>query len=493
MSCLAAACGGNAVVDPDTVTVAMDAAPASLDPRVGTDAASERLAQLLFSSLVKKNEASGIEPDLALSWDVPDPTTYVFHLRSDATFHDGRALTARDVVYTFRSVLDGGLNSPKAGVYKQMIASVDAPDAATVVFKLKERFGPFLWNLARGAIGIVPEGAAADFQTRPIGSGPFRFVRYVQDEEVVIERFAGYYDRKAEIGTVRFKIVPEAIVTALELRKGSVDVAQNVLSADMVEALRGEKSLRIAQAPGTNYQYLAFNLRDPAFADLRVRQAIAHAVDRESIARYLLRGEVRLASGAIPPNNWSYTPDVMTYPYDPARARQLLRESGRENLAFTYRTSTDEFGRLLAAALQQQFREVGIRMEIRANEFATFYQDVRKGNFQMYSLRWVGGNNDPDIFNYVFHSAMTPPNGANRGFYSNPEVDRLIESARAETDEEKRRDAYRKIQQIAARDLPYVSLWYTDNVSVYNARLSGMKLYPAGEYDFLLDLRAPGS
>ncbi|HEX5000158.1 MAG TPA: ABC transporter substrate-binding protein [Terriglobia bacterium] len=486
---LLAACGAGPSSDPDTVTMAIDTGPTTLDPRVGTDAASERLTQLMFSSLVKKNEQSGLEPDLATSWETPDATTYIFHLRNDVTFHDGRPLTSADVVYTFRSVLDGSLSTPKTGIYEQMIAKVEAVDATTVVFTLKEPFGPFLWNLARGAIGVVPEGAGQDFRIRPIGSGPFRFVRYAQDEEVVLERNDHYYDRKPYIRTARFKIIPEAIVSALELRKGSVDIAENVLPPDMIEALREDSRLHIVESPGTNYQYIAFNLRDPLFRDLRVRQAFAYAIDREAIVKYLWRGQARLASGVIPPNNWAYAPDVTTYPYDPERARALLAESGHADLSFTYRTSTDDAGRLLAAALEQQFREVGVRMNIRSNEFATFFQDVRQGNFQMYSLRWVGGNNDPDIFNYIFHSKMTPPNGANRGFFENAEVDRLIEIARRYTDTARRRDAYAEIQRIVARNLPYVSLWYTNNVCVYNQRITGLKLYPAGDYDFLLDIR----
>jgi peptide/nickel transport system substrate-binding protein len=256
----------------------------------------------------------------------------------------------------------------------------------------------------------------------------------------------------------------------------------------MVEALRGNKDLDVLQAPGTNYQYVAFNLKDPLFADIRVRKAIAYAIDRRKIIDYLWRGQARPATGVIPPSNWSYTADVPTYSYDPQRARDLLRESGHENMAFTYRTATDDTGRLLATVLQQQFREVGIQMDIRSNEFATFYSDVVKGNFQMYSLRWIGGNNDPDILNFVFHSTMFPPNGANRGRYANPEVDRLIDLARRDVDTEKRKAAYQAIQRIVAEDLPYVSLFYVDNVAVFNKRIAGMKLYPAGEYEFLTDI-----
>jgi len=483
LACLLS-CSTSPSPEPGTVIVALDEGPQNLDPRIGIDASSERLCQLLFSSLLKKTRDYTVEPDLALRWDIPNPTTYIFHLRDDAVFHDGRKVTARDVVYTFRSLMDGSIRTTKSGTYR-LIESVEAPDERTVVFKLKEPFGPFLWNLTRGAIGIVPEGSPPNVASQPIGSGEFKFVRHVADGEVVLQRNDAYYGNKPKISTVTFKIVPEAIVRALELRKGSVDIALNALPPDTVEVLKKSESLRVMQAPGTTYQYVAFNLRDPLFSDVRVRKAFAHAIDREKIIRYLLRDQARPATGVVPIGNWSYAEHVSTYPYDPKRARDLLLEAGKAGLSFTYRTSTDETGRLLATVFQQQLKEVGIQMTIQSNEPATFSADIEKGNFQAYSRRWIGGNNDPDIFNLIFHSTMMPPNGANRGFYANPEVDRLIDFARRETDMEKRRLAYQQIQQILSDDLPYVSLFYLDNVVVYNKRVEGVTLYPSGEYEFL--------
>jgi peptide/nickel transport system substrate-binding protein len=486
--CLLSSCARSETREPGTVIVALDEGPQNLDPRIGIDATSERLVQLIFSSLLQRTSDYTVGPDLALSWDIPDATTYIFHLRDDAYFHDGRKVTARDVVYTFRSLLDGSVRSTKAGTYR-LVETVEAPDPRTVVFKLKEPFAPFLWNLTRGGVGIVPEGSPPNVASNPIGSGAFKFVRYIPDGEVVIERNDAYYGQKPRITTAIFKIVPEDVVRALELRKGSVDIALDVLSPDTVEVLRREQHLEVMEASGTNYQYIAFNMKDPIFTDLRVRKAIAYAIDRDKIIKYLWRSQARPATGVIPPGNWSYAPDVSTYPYDPGRARALLGESGHSGVSFTFRTSTDETARLLVTVLQQQFNEVGIRMNIQTNEPATFSADIETGNFQAYSRRWIGGNNDPDIFNLIFHSKMTPPEGANRGFYANPEVDRLIDIGRRETDMEKRRTAYQQIQRIVSEDLPYISLFYVDNVVVFNKRIEGMVLYPAGEYYFLSNIR----
>jgi len=470
-----------------TVIVALDEGPQNLDARIGIDATSERMIQLIYGSLVKRTKEFTVEPDLATSWEIPDPKTYIFHLRDDAYFHDGRKVTSKDVLFTFRSLLDGSVKSTKTGTYR-LVESVDAPDEHTVIFKLKEPFAPFLWNLTRGAIGIVPEGSVPNMGFNPIGAGEFKFVRYVPDGEVVLERNDRYYGHKPRVSTVRFKIVPEAVVRALELRKGSVDIALNVLSPDMVEVLKKNPTLQTLDAPGTVYQYIAFNMKDPVFADVRVRKAIAYAIDRDAVIKYLWRGQARPATGVIPIGNWCYTPDVSTYSYDPERARELLREAGKSGLAFGFRVSTDETQRTLAAVFQQQLKEVGIQMTIQSNEPATFSADIEKGNFQTYTRRWIGGNNDPDIFNLIFHSMMTPPNGANRGFYLNPRVDELIDIGRRETDTEKRKAAYQEIQKIVAEELPYVSLFYTNNVAVFSKRIQGMTLYPSGEYEFLSDI-----
>ena len=185
---LLSGCTSSSSAEPATVTVALDQNPDSLDPRIGQNAASQHLAALIFSSLVRKNEKYQIVPDLASGWEMPDPRTYVFYLRHDVRFHDGTQLTSRDVQYTFRSLLDGTVSTIKAGHPYNLIDSVEAPDPYTVVFKLKDVYAPFLWNVAVGVIGVIPEGSGKDFSRHLIGSGPFKLVRYIQDQEIVLER-----------------------------------------------------------------------------------------------------------------------------------------------------------------------------------------------------------------------------------------------------------------------------------------------------------------
>src|SRR5262249_37695560 len=197
------------------------------------------------------------------------------------------------------------------------------------------------------------------------------------------------------------------------------------------------------------------------------------------------------AKGVLPPQHWAYDPNLPRYPYDPAKANALLDAAGyprdRKGVRFRLlmKTSTQESTRLLAAALQQQLRAVGIALDIRSFEFATFYADVNQGSFHLYSLSWIGSNEDPDIFYYAFHSSSFPPKHANRSFYVNPEIDRLIEEGRAPLDQEERKRIYVQIQQTLARDLPYINLWYFDNVVVHSRRVKGIHVNPSGNYDFL--------
>ena len=475
--------------DPDTLVMIIESSPTNLDPRVGLDAYSERIDELLFDDLCTRDEHFNVQPGLADRWDIPDPLTYVFHLHPGVTFHDGRPLTSRDVKWTFDSLLQGKIRSTKAAAYRP-VDRVDTPDDYTAVFHLKEPFATFLWNVSDGAIGIVPYGSGDEISRHPIGSGPFRFVTAEPDKEVVMERNDGYWGEKAHLKRVRLAVIPDATTRALELRKGSADIAVTSLTGDMVLALEREPNLQVLRAPGTVLAYLAFNTRDPILKDVRVRQAVAYAIDRTAIIHYLVRDFARPAYSLLPPESWAYNSDLPHYDHNPDRARQLLEQAGYPavngvRFHLTMKTSTDENPRLVAAVLQQQLREVGIALDIRTFEFATFLSDVIRGAYQLHTLRWVGGNEDPDIFEYVFHSAKFSPNGANRTYYANPRVDALIDQARGELDQNTRKQIYAEIQRILADDLPYVDLWYIENVMVHTRRVRNLTLNPPGNYDFL--------
>jgi peptide/nickel transport system substrate-binding protein len=478
-------CSRTSASDPSTLTFLLESNPTNLDPRYATDAQSQHIDGLLFSSLLERDAQMKLHGDLAESWDIPDPLTYVFHLRPGVHFHDGRPLTSADVKSTFEFMMNPVNKSPKRGAFR-LVTSIEAPDPATVIFHLKEPYASFTINLIRPTTGIVPAAAGADFSRHPVGSGPFRFVSQAQDDEVIVERNADYLQSTgsdggaaAPISRIRFRVVPDAIVRALELRKGSADLEVSSLT----------------ERPGTNFTYLGVNLEDPILKHREVRQALAYATDRESLIRFLVHGQARVASGILPPNHWAYEPNVTLYTLDTARAEQLLDSAGfprgKDGLRFhvTLKTSTDEQFRVLGAALQEQWRRVGVDLELRPLEFATILSDAVKGNFQLNLLRWVGANNDPDIFEFVFSSKRFPPDGANRGHYRNPRMDALTDQIRTEMDQEKRKVLCSEAQKILADDLPYLPLWFTDAISVHRKSLGDLPLSPTGDFDFLNSLR----
>jgi peptide/nickel transport system substrate-binding protein len=479
--------------DPGTVVFLIESSPANLDPRIGTDAQSERIDALLFDGLVDHNESFQFTPALAERWEQPNPQTLVFHLRTGVRFHDGRALTAHDVLWTIESMIDtkcaGAVTSPKAAAFGA-VESLDAPDERTVVFHLKYADNFLLTNLSRGAIGIVPEGSGKDFWQHPIGTGPFEFVSQQIDQDVILKRNPLSWSVVPRIDRVRFSVVPDAITQSLELEKGSGDVAINSLPMDSLPVLAARPNLQLEQTGGTEIQYLGFNLRDPLLKDVRVRQAIAFAIDRELIIKTLLLGHARPASSLLPESHWAWTGDVARYDFDPARARRLLDEAGLKLSAdgirfhLAMKTSNDEGARLLAAVLQQQLAGVGIALEIRSYEFATFYSDVTRGAFQIYSMRWVGIQ-QPDIFSFAFATASFSPRGVNRSHYSNARLDALLDDAATSQDKSRRRAEYVEAQQILAHDLPAINLWYRDTVVVQSRRLTHVTPTPAGSYTFL--------
>lgn len=479
----------------NTVVMLIESSPSNLDPRIGTDSQSARIDMLLFDTLVKHDSHFGFKPYLAKSWQTPNPDTYIFHLRSGVTFSNGQPLTSRDVKWTIESMLNGTITTVKSASYEE-IASIDTPDPLTVIFHLKHPDNAFLENLSDGAIGIVPYGSGKNFGQHPIGSGPFEFVSQSYDRDVVIRRNPHYWGPEPHIRQVRFDVVPDATTRALELEKGSADVESNALPEDTIRALKQDKNLRVVSEPGTEIYYLVFNLRDPVLRHRKVRQAIAYAINRPLIIQSLFGGDARLASSLLPPEHWAWTA-TPPYNYDPAKADQLLDDAGYPRgkdgirFGFTMQTSTDETTRLMAMAVQAELAQVGIQMQLQSYEFATFYSDLVRGAFQVAPSRWIGGNEQPDIFRYSFASSSYPPYGANRGFFHNTTVDRLIAEASSNPDQAVQKKDYAQVQQIVARELPTFDMFYLDNVLVHSRRLTNVKLVPSpsGNFDFLRTAR----
>jgi peptide/nickel transport system substrate-binding protein len=478
--------------DSRTLNFLIESSPNNLDVRQGTDAQSERIGELIYDPLVRKDAHFNLQPWLATSWEQPDPLTWVFHLRAGVRFHDGKPLTAEDVAWSIRSMTNGALITAKAGAFADVVGT-SVRDPLTLIVKTRRPDPSLLFNLSDGLFGIVENGAGRDEGLHPVGTGPFKFVDQVQDKEVVVERNTAYWAGAPKIERVRFDVVPDTITAALEMKKGSGDVESNLLTMDMVHALADEPNLRIEIGPGARVDYANFNVTDPALRDRRVRQAIACAIDKGALIEALRRGLARPAETLLPPGHWAAASDseLAQYPHDVARAVRLLDAAGLKpgkdgvRLRFTLKTSTDENTRLEAQAIQAELHQAGIDLTLRSAEFGTFYSDITRGAFQMYMLRWIGSNEDPDIFRYTYATGSFPPKGANRGRYSNPRVDTLLQAASIETDQATRRREYIEVQQILAVDLPGIPLWYPDNIVVHSTRLTDLTLNAGGSFDFL--------
>jgi len=475
---------------PGTIQVDLENSPPSTDPRFGTDATSSRVNELIFDSLVKADGNGQFANYLAESVERPSETEIVFHLRHGVRFSDGRELTARDVMYTYDSILAPESLSPKRSSLEEL-KSIAAPDDYTIVMTTEHPYAPAL-ELATE--GIIPYGTplpSKGLTPAPPGSGPFRMARYTRDESAVLVRNPYYPYPDTAPKTMFFKVVPDPTVRALELAEGVCDFSGNNIEYDVLPWIAAHKDLAVSKTPGTTYRYLAFNFHDPRLRDVRVRRAIAYSIDRATIVNSMLHGTARIATGLLSPESWAYTSNVTDYTYNPDEARRLLDEAGypagangRRALKFEFKTTPE--GARVGEVFQAMLQRVGIALTIRTLDFATYYADIQAGKFDLTSLQWVGIN-DPNHYYMVFDSKKVPP-GLNRGFYSNPAMDRLVEAGMRTLESAERAKIYAQVQQLAAEDLPYVSLWWVDNVAVMNRRLAGFDAYPNGSLRSLATL-----
>jgi peptide/nickel transport system substrate-binding protein len=472
---------------PGYLIAGIESYPLQLDPRYATDANSVRVGNLIYNALLRANEKGELRPELAETWRALDDLTYVFELRKNVAFHDGRPLTAADVKFTYESILAPESRSPKRGLLKPL-RSVETIGPRRLKFRLASAHAPFVEQFT---LGIVPAGSppAHDAARPPAGSGPFMLAAMESGDRVVLQANADYWNGPPQLGGLIFRSVPDAMVRVLEFKKRAIDLMQNDIEPDMLPWLAKNTDADIGTHEGTTYQYIGINLTHPILRHVKVRQALACAIDRDRIIRHLLKGIATKANGLLAPSNWAHDGSVELWPHDPRRAKRLLDEAGfpdpdgdgpRPRFRLSFKTSHIDLRRRIAEAFKEQLQQVGIDLEVRSYEWATFFSDVKKGHFHLYSLAWVGVM-DPDILYQIFHSASVPPNGDNRGRYRHAQVDRLLEEARRAGVRETRKLLYARAQRILAEDLPYVPLWWWKNVVVKRPAIRGFVPYPDGE------------
>src|SRR6266513_1716026 len=416
---LLAACGcekgkpGGGASDKNHLVIAAMSSPTNLDSRVGNDNVSGRMFDLIYSGLVRVTPTMDYAPDVAEKWETPDDKTIVFHLNPKAKFHNGQPVKAADVKWTYDSLMAPDFISSKKSGYAA-VDHIEAPDEHTVIFKLKEPNAGIFDNLT---LGILPTGADTNvYKTRPIGAGPYKVVDYRADDRIVLEAFDQWHGGAPKIKHVIVRIIPDATTRVLEMRRGSVNFEVNAIPFENVTEFDKNADFKIVNTSGSVYQYVAINMRDPILSKPEVRKAIHYAIDRERIIRDIQRGYAKPTDTMLAEGHWARAENLPAYPYDPNKAKQLLAKAGYPNgFSFVFKTSTDAEANSRAEVIQQMLKQVGVNMQIQANEMSTFFADIGKGNFQMYSLS-RNGIADPDFFYVLFYSKNTPPDGQNRGY-----------------------------------------------------------------------------
>ncbi|MBK1649975.1 peptide ABC transporter substrate-binding protein [Rhabdochromatium marinum] len=448
----------------------------TLDPRLATDATSERINDLLYRALVKFDGNGRPVPDLA-QWQQLSARRYRVTLGTTGRrFSDGSWLTAQDVAATYRSLLDPATGSPHASQV-ELIEQLRVLDDDRLEFELKRPDPLFTSYLGLGILPAAALAAGRDLARRPLGSGDFVLEAWPESGRLRLRR------RRDEL-RVEFVTVKDPSVRVMKLLRGEIQLLQNNLAPELVGFLRQQSGVTVETRSGVNFSYLGFNLDDPLLQPLAVRQAIAEGIDRQAILHYLFQDLGRPAAALLVPEHWAGAPELTPVRYDPARARQRLAALGygpQRPLRLNYKTSSDPFWLRVASVLQAQLAQVGVELRIHSYDWGTFFGDIKAGRFQLYSLTWVGVRS-PDIFRYAFHSESIPPHGANRGRFRNAQADALLERAREVSGIPSQAALYRALQALLLRELPYVPLWYEDQVLARRQGLSGYTLAADGAY-----------
>ncbi len=493
----------------DAVTIALTEKFSGLDTlsSTGTDAAADRVRTLIYNSLVKKNEKFEYVGELGDYKVGDDNLTITFTLKDNVKFHNGNALTSADVKYTFDALLTA--NGAKAGSFYDSVAGETDPqkkrvshfaepiattDAKTVVFKVTrpELVNQLLSNLV--AIPIIPSGTIEQQKTAPVGTGAFKFVSFDSVNNFVqLEAFPDYWEGAPKIAKLNVKTVPDANALQNELLSGAVDISPNptILSPDALNAIDKSGNLKVERLPGSNIQYIGFNTQVAPFNNVKVRQAIAYAINREKIINELLSGQAKIAYSILPEDSWAYTTGTK-YTYDPAKAKQLLQEAGYkgESIKFRYASGNESVNQY-AQVIQNSLKDVGINIELERLEPATLLESLKNGQFQMNTSIWIGGNQDPIFYRDLFASTDFPEkklNGRNRARYSNDEFDKVIDEAVKTVDKTRAKELYARAQEIVSNDIPLMPLWYPSSMVISTKRIGNIKINPSGDWSFMKDV-----
>jgi len=453
-----------------SIIVGTDVDAGTLDPRRANDSTAYRVVDLLYSGLVHLTPGLIAVPDLAESWEVPEPTVWIFKLRPNLKFSNGGPLTAEDVVYTYQTIVDPEFKAPRRSLYTP-ITKVDALDPLTVKFTLSTPYAPLLSYLDLGIVSKAAVEAGIDIGRKPIGAGPMHLMSWMPGAEMVFQANDVYWAGAPKINKLTLEVMPDLVSEVAAFEAGKLDVIQSPLSPQDINRLSASETYGKAISAGLGITYLNFNTKDPVLADPRMRKALSMLVDQETIVDQIYEGVDTIASSMILPSSWAFTPDIRQPTFNVQKALQLLAEIGwtdsngdglldKDDVPLTLILSThsEDQNRVQALGfIQTIFQSVGIDAQIRVTDWPTFSTSyVQKGQHQIALLGWLNIL-DPDRLMYA---QLVSDGGSNWGGYSNPEVDKLLQQGRESLRREDRTKAYQGAARILAEDLPYYVISY---------------------------------
>lgn len=464
-------CSGAPESDPETIYFALAAGPSTLDPRFATDATGMRMSQLLFNSLVKVGSDLRLTGDAAESWEYHG-TEATFRLRPHLTFSNGRAVLPEDILFSFEQYrLENNPFRTALDLIKRVDAKVDGP-RLIVKISLHDYSAKLLVS-DLPAVKILPkqelQKAGENFGQILLGTGSFVLENQTATE-IIFRARTDHPFAPPKTKRVVFKIIRDDLTRFQKTYKGSIDIAQAELPLSKVIVFeKHPEKFQVFKYSGLSMTYLLVNLQDPLLKQLKVRQALARALQRQEIIKYKLESLATEATSILTPANRFFNLELKNLPYDVGLAQQLVAESGAKGATLILKTSNNPAAIDTGKVLANQLSKIGLKVELRSFEWGTFYDDVRTGNFQLATMRWLGAL-DPDIYRIALHSSEKPP-GRNRGHYLNPELDLLLDAGLRLADDSRRIEHYKKVQKIVLDDLPLIPLWYDGQVAVVNRRV----------------------
>ncbi|WP_197205029.1 ABC transporter substrate-binding protein [Cytobacillus firmus] len=488
---------GDAGAARDEIKVGLDVDAGTMDPRLSKDTSAKRVSELVYDGLIRLSANLEPEPGLAEKWESPDPTTWIFTLRQDVTFHDGEPFTAEDVKYTFDSLIDPDFQAPYASLYEP-IKSVEVVDDYQVKFILKEPSAPLLSYLD---IGIVPKhiGEKNDntLSNNPIGTGPYKMMKWDKNSKISFEANEKYWGGSPKTNKLTYFIIPDNSTRVASLESGDIDIVHSPLSPQDIKRIKENDQFEVIETEGLGFTYLNFNQKHPILSDLKVRQAIAHLVNKEVISSDIYQGMDTPGKSPLIPASWAYDESILGFSYDPAKAAALFKEAGWEDsdgdsildkdghkLKITLSTHSEDPNRMQAVEyLQNEFTKNGVETEVKTSEWPTFSTGLTEGNFDIALVGWLNLV-DPDR---SFYNPFHTNGGSNYGKYSNATVDELIEKGRTTLEQAERKSYYQEAAKIVTEEVAYDVLLYQGYIAMYNKNLKGFTEHPAGSFYGLKD------